>query len=83
MTETQTKLVAKVLKFAIIFAIALVIAADGYDRGWHDGTVAADKRHAEDREEHDRIMRKIGVCSWAKVVAAQVQCKSEFKPGEE
>jgi hypothetical protein len=28
------------------------------------------------------MMRKIGVCSWAKVMATQVECQHEFKPGE-
>ena len=55
---------------------------------WGDGAgFRVGERHAEARAEaaksyHDTVMRKIGVCSWAKIMAAQIECKNEFKPGE-
>jgi ribulose bisphosphate carboxylase small subunit len=54
-----------------------------FRQGWKQGVEYANQLHTANREEHDTMMRKIGVCSWAKVMAAQVQCQNEYKPGEE
>jgi hypothetical protein len=54
----------------------------GDEAGFRAGERRAEQRQEVSRAEHNSMMRKIGVCSFAKVMAAQVECKNEFQPGE-
>ena len=66
---------------AIVCAVLLGFAwGDG--AGFRAGERRAEERFETNRTEHNAIMRKLGTCSWAKVMAAQIECQHEFKPGE-
>lgn len=43
-----------------------------------DGYEQAKAEQRATRDEHDRIMQKIGVCKWAKIVAEDTHCKAEL-----
>lgn len=66
---------AVVVAFVVGYGLG---SGTGFERGERHAELVA----ASSRAEHDRLMRKVGVCSWAKVMAAQVQCATEFKAGE-
>lgn len=70
------------LHVAAIVATIVIAFKYGHDAGYRVG-----ERHAEERAEISRqhvnsLMRYVGICSWVKVMAAKIECKNEYKPGE-
>lgn len=49
----------------------------GYKSGWGDGAGSALNDVAKVKEEHDRIMHKLGLCKWAQIWAEDTRCKAE------
>lgn len=45
----------------------------GYKRADAEITARYDTR----RDEHDKIMRKVGLCTWARIMSEDIKCKSE------
>lgn len=56
----------------------LVGYAWGYGDGEKRGYARAVAEHIMRKDEHDDIMRKIGVCKWATIMAEDIRCKSEL-----
>jgi len=65
-----------------VLSVLMVGFMWGDEAGFRAGERRAEERQVAAKADHDAVMRKIGVCSWAKVMATLIECKTEFKPGE-
>jgi hypothetical protein len=77
------KLLAGVAGSVLIASYGVGSFYVGRGVGYAVGYEAGIKHDFERLAENNAVMRKIGLCSWAKVMAAKIECKREFKPGEE
>lgn len=50
----------------------------GWTEGDRHGHLRANAQRDARKDEHDRIMQKIGTCKWAKIVAEDIRCKQEL-----
>jgi hypothetical protein len=60
--------------FLCLAGIVIITAKGSYDSGWD----AAEKHQAALKSQRDQIMQKIGVCDWAKVMAAHIKCQEQL-----
>lgn len=65
-----------------LFVVWLIADVFGFILGYHQGTEEGVRlAHAENNirvEEHDRIMQRVGICKWAKIMAEDIRCKTEL-----
>lgn len=65
--------------YAMVIAAALM---GFYGWGVHEGEIkGVQMAHAENGirvEEHDRVMQRVGICKWAKIMAEDIRCKTEL-----
>lgn len=65
------------LQFILVLAMPL-----GYAWGYGDGVgVGRQQERAlydARKDEHDSVMRKVGVCKWSKIMADDIRCKQEL-----
>lgn len=59
---------------ACLCAIFIIGVRSAHDNGFEAGV----KQERDAREEHDKFMRKIGACDWAKIMADDIKCKSQL-----
>lgn len=52
-----------------------IVAVHG---AWQSGFDAGVKRERDAKSEHDKVMRDLGACDWAKVMAKHIQCQRQL-----
>lgn len=50
----------------------------GYHSGDKNGYARREYEQALVKDEHDRVMRKVGLCKWAAIMADDIRCKAEL-----
>lgn len=58
----------------LLCAILIVAVRGARESGFEAGV----KQERDTKAEHDKIMRKIGTCDWAKIMADHIQCKRQL-----
>jgi len=57
--------------------MSLISFCLGYHYGHVDGIALAHHEGDIRVSEHDRIMQRVGVCSWARVMARDIKCRDD------
>jgi hypothetical protein len=65
----------RILNTALLMFLSLVI---GNIIGFTAGFDYVVKQERDAKAEHDKIMRDIGICDWAKVMAKNIQCQRQL-----
>ena len=56
------------------FLIAMIMVVSTQD-AYHTGFAKGVKQERDAKEDHDKLMRGMGVCKWSEFMAQTIQCK--------
>lgn len=65
-----------IVALSLLIGAAIDAAINAHQ--WQAGYAQATAEETARKDEHDRVMRYIGVCKWSKIVADDIRCKSEL-----
>lgn len=63
--------------FAAICGAYVDALFDNRQRDWDEGYRYAVAQYGARKVEHDKIMRNVGLCKWARLMAEDIKCKTE------
>lgn len=65
-----------IISWTVVLIVNLIGFGFGYHAGDQNGFERREREQALVKDEHDTIMRKVGLCKWAAIMSEDIKCRT-------